>query len=57
MIQITDNGSGMAYEDAKTAFLPHATSKMRIITDLDTLQTMGFRGEALASISAVSGFH
>ena len=53
-IRVTDNGSGIAKEDVKTAFLPHATSKIRNISDLDELFTMCFRGEALASIAAVS---
>ncbi|HHX38182.1 MAG TPA: DNA mismatch repair endonuclease MutL, partial [Clostridiaceae bacterium] len=53
-IQVTDNGSGMDYADAANAFKAHATSKLHIITDLEDLTTMGFRGEALASISAVS---
>lgn len=54
LIQIRDNGQGMDAEDAKLAFEAHATSKLCRIEDLDTLTTMGFRGEALASIAAVS---
>lgn len=53
-IRITDNGSGMEGDDVELAFERHATSKMRKIEDLDALSTMGFRGEALASIAAVS---
>lgn len=51
---ITDDGCGMDFEDAKTAFLRHATSKMQSEEDLFNIQTMGFRGEALPSIAAVS---
>ena len=53
-IRVTDNGCGMAPEDARTAFLRHATSKLRNAEDLAAIGTMGFRGEALAAIASVS---
>ena len=53
-IRISDNGCGMAPEDAGIAFMRHATSKLRDEHGLEAIGTMGFRGEALAAISAVS---
>ena len=53
-MRITDNGCGMSSEDARTAFLRHATSKLRTADDLAAIATMGFRGEALAAIASVS---
>ena len=53
-LRVTDNGCGMSPEDARTAFLRHATSKLRSADDLAAIGTMGFRGEALAAIASVS---
>jgi len=54
LIQVIDNGKGMSPTDARMSFERHATSKIRNIEDLFTIRTMGFRGEALASIAAVT---
>ena len=54
MIQVVDDGKGMSETDARLAFERHATSKIRQASDLFALSTMGFRGEALASIAAVA---
>ncbi|MEG2273799.1 MAG: DNA mismatch repair endonuclease MutL, partial [Clostridia bacterium] len=53
-IQVSDNGVGIDADDVKTAFAPHATSKIKNITDLDMVSTLGFRGEALPSIASIS---
>ena len=54
MVEVIDNGCGMDKEDSKKCFLAHATSKIHSCDDLHNLTTMGFRGEALASIAAIS---
>lgn len=53
-IRVSDNGAGMGQEDAEMAFLRYATSKIRTIGDLSSCSTLGFRGEAIASIAAIS---
>lgn len=53
-IRITDNGCGIVHEDVQKAFLSHATSKLKNAEDLNSIFTLGFRGEALASVAAVS---
>ncbi|MCA1719003.1 MAG: DNA mismatch repair endonuclease MutL, partial [Actinobacteria bacterium] len=53
---VRDNGSGMSEEDAKMSVLSHATSKIRTASDIESVMTMGFRGEALPSIASVSAF-
>lgn len=55
-IRITDDGSGMSPQDAELSILRHATSKIRLVEDLSTIHSLGFRGEALPSIAAVSKF-
>jgi len=54
LVQVIDNGKGMSETDARMAFERHATSKIKVIDDLFHIKTMGFRGEALASIAAVA---
>ena len=56
-LRVTDDGKGMDRENAKLSILRHATSKIREVSDLLSVGTLGFRGEALASIAAVSRFH
>jgi DNA mismatch repair protein MutL len=54
LIRVSDDGCGIAADEAELGFARHATSKLRSVEDLQTIQTLGFRGEALASVAAVS---
>ena len=53
MIRVTDDGNGIDPDEVENAFMRHSTSKLKRIEDLETIFTLGFRGEALSSISAV----
>src|SRR3712207_1241818 len=55
-ILVRDDGSGMSMEDAPLSVLRHATSKIREVSDLEAVTTLGFRGEALASMASISAF-
>ena len=54
LVKVVDNGTGIERDDMRAAFFPHATSKIATVEDIEKISTLGFRGEALASISAVS---